>query len=167
MQEPNQNLTHVIRKDKVFEKIRDLIYVRIGSCLVQALLRNVPRYFIRWGSPHQQLEHDGAYGVNITKLRDLLGLHMLLEYEEFLDLVSVLLNFAIFVHSYVSQLVADFQLLRRYVVFISRPCVIQREVVCEVWIIIFKNVLREPATVVQVQETHFASAVNLVGWPSG
>ena len=78
---------------------------------MQIVVGDELRYLQSRCSSKKQLEYDCTNRVNVTKLSDLFGLHILFENHEFLYVISLFVDKSIFLHDDSAQIVTDLHLL--------------------------------------------------------
>ena len=102
VQKFNYDLAHVVTDYKVFEEIRNFIHIRIRRRIMQFVVINKLRNFLSWSSAYQKFENYCANTVDVAQFCDFLRFFMLFNQEIFLNFVSFIVDFAIFLRDNLS-----------------------------------------------------------------
>ena len=89
MQQPNNDLAHIVRDDEVLKEERDLVDVAACGGVLQVVVGNIFRDLLSRRSPQQQLEHDGTDRVYIAHLGDSVDPLILFHQQKLLNLIAL------------------------------------------------------------------------------
>ena len=102
MQKLYYDLAHVVTYYKVFEKIRDLVHIRIRRRIMQFVVINKLGNFLSRSSANQKFKNNCSNAINVAQFCNFLRLFVPFNQKIFLNFVSFIVNFAIFLRNNLS-----------------------------------------------------------------